>query len=167
MNGARQRASGLVRTFTRLPLRVRAARLDVARRNEAKADVAPRALAERREDLLAFYGRYEDLIEVLCDASQYGPEAKLEVRYQDTRGWMLKHYSTLRVSVLRYIEPADGPEASALQLHGRSADPFESLFAASNLEEFLREDDGNMISRIMRTRTALSLYSDHLRQQVS
>jgi hypothetical protein len=46
-------------------------------------------------------------------------------------------------------------------------DPFRALFAAENLESFLQMDDGNMISRIMRTREALNCYGDHLRQLAS
>jgi len=43
-------------------------------------------------------------------------------------------------------------------------DAFEALVAAFDLQEFFKLDDGNMISRITRTREALNLYGEHLRQ---
>ncbi len=43
-------------------------------------------------------------------------------------------------------------------------DAFEALVAAFDLQEFLKMDDGNMISRINRTREALNLYGEHLKQ---
>ena len=43
-------------------------------------------------------------------------------------------------------------------------DAFEALFSAPSLGDFLRGDDGLMISRMERTREALYLYGDHLRQ---
>lgn len=122
---------------------------------EAKAPVATPTVAERQSDLREFYAQYENLVDIICAGAQYGPEAKLERAYGELRGWMLQHYSGLRNYVNAYLEPED-PH--------RGSDAFEKLFHAPTLDAFLRSDDGQMIHRIMHTRQALSLYSEHLRQ---
>jgi hypothetical protein len=43
-------------------------------------------------------------------------------------------------------------------------DAFEALWSSPTLQELLRSDDGNMISRITRTREALNRYAEQLRQ---
>jgi hypothetical protein len=120
--------------------------------------------AERRDELAAFYHRYEELVDILCSAAQYGPEMRLETRYQDVKGWMQSHYPAMRRSVVAYLryDPADASQA--LELHGQPGDAFEALFAAPTVGEFVRCDDGHMIDRIERTRDALQRYGDHLRQ---
>jgi hypothetical protein len=136
--------------------RVRIARRDAADRQE-RADAVRRgpSVQDRQSELILFYERYEELVETLCDAAQYGPTPKLERSYLAQRDWIRENYGRLRpflVSFLR-MEPEDG-----------RADAFESLVAAEDLGEFLGADDGGMISRITRTREALVLYGEHLRQ---
>lgn len=123
----------------------------------AKAAAAGPTVKERQHDLIRFYQEYETLVETICDAAQYGPTPKLETSYQREREWMLKNYGDIRRYVVAYLrfEVEDAEQGG---------DAFEALFSADNLEMFLKSDDGNMISRIMRTREALTLYGDHLRQ---
>lgn len=109
---------------------------------------------DRQQALIHFYQEYETLVETLCDSGQYGPREHLEKRYQVQRGWMIQNYGTVRRYVLAYLR---------LEVEDEG-DPFEALFNAPDLATFLQSDDGNMISRIMRTREALNLYGDHLRQ---
>jgi len=108
---------------------------------------------ERQVELIRFYERYEELVETLCDAAQYGPTPKLERSYEAHRDWMREEYANMRPFVVGYLHPEEG---------GRDA--FESLVAADDLGQFLNSDDGNMISRITMTREALTLYGEHLRQ---
>ncbi|HRJ28047.1 MAG TPA: hypothetical protein PLO61_11135 [Fimbriimonadaceae bacterium] len=146
-----------------IPLRSRAARLDRAQIAAAEQHTANLEPARRLQDLLTFYDRYEDLVEVLCDAAQYGPEPKLEARYAESRVWMQTHYRSIRKFVVGFmkLDPADA--AQGFLASGQGTDAFESLFSAATLEEFLRVDDGLMIDRIERTREALALYGEHLR----
>lgn len=109
---------------------------------------------DRQQALIHFYQEYETLVETLCDSGQYGPREHLESRYQVQREWMIQNYGTVRRYVLAYLRLEVVDEG----------DSFEALFSAPNLATFLQSDDGNMISRIMRTREALNLYGDHLRQ---
>jgi hypothetical protein len=118
------------------------------------AQAAGPTVQERQQALIHFYQEYEALVETVCDSAQYGPTATLNKAYQLQREWMLENYPTIRryvVAYLRYEVEDQG-------------DPFEALFSADDLNTFLQSDDGNMISRIMRTREALNLYGDHLRQ---
>lgn len=124
-------------------------------------------LQERQEELIRFYGRYEDLVSALCDSAQYGPSARQEGEYGELRAWMQSQYPSLRRYVSAYLRFDPKDAARALDLHSSGRDAFEALFAAPTLEEFLRSDDGEMIARIERTREALSRYGEHLRQLIA
>jgi hypothetical protein len=134
-----------------------------ARDREMAAKLAP-TVHERHEELVRFYRRYEDLVETLCDAAQYGPVPHLEGKYGELRRWMSSNYAPVRRYVVAYLRFTPEDAQVGLISDGKAGDAFEALFSAPNLEEFLRIDDGNMISRITRTREALNLYGEHLRQ---
>ncbi len=134
-----------------------------ARERALAAQLVP-TVQERQEELVRFYGRYEDLVEVLCDAAQLGPSTKLEAAYQTHKKWMDANYPSIRRYVVAYLRFTSEDAQQSLSLNGRAADAFEALVAAADLNEFLRCDDGQMISRITRTREALNLYGEHLRQ---
>lgn len=154
---------------SRFPVAVRLRVLefqDEVAKRRAKSDAVPSAL-QRQESLIDFYTQYETLVEVLCDSSQYGPDAAMENRYRYVRTWMQANYPEIRKFVTAYLkfDPADA--AMAMDPHGQAADAFEALFAAPTLAEFLKIDDGGMIDRIMRTREALRLYGEHLKHLVN
>jgi hypothetical protein len=134
-----------------------------ARDREMAAKIAP-TVQERHEELVRFYRRYEDLVETLCDAAQLGPNPHLEAKYGEHRRWMSSNYAPVRRYVVAYLRFTPEDAQVGLLSEGRAGDAFEALFAAVNLQDFLRVDDGNMISRITRTREALNLYGEHLRQ---
>jgi hypothetical protein len=121
---------------------------------EAERPIEGPTVRDRQQDLIHFYQEYETLVETLCDSAQYGPREHLEKRYQVQREWMVQNYGTVRRYVLAYLRLEIVDEG----------DPFEALFSTPDLATFLQADDGNMISRIMRTREALNLYGDHLRK---
>jgi hypothetical protein len=126
-------------------------------------DAAP-TVQERQQELVRFYRHYEDLVETLCDAAQYGPTPKLENQYASLRLWMHENYPPVRRYVVAYLQFSVEDAQQSLEMQGRTADAFEALCAAPDLDTFLRVDDGAMISRINRTREALNLYGEHLRQ---
>ncbi|RYG25837.1 hypothetical protein EON82_05645 [bacterium] len=123
---------------------------DLASARDRRRAATP-TVAERQAELLSFYERFERFVEVLCDAAQYGPNARLEKAYLADRQWIVDHFESLRPFVAAYLSP-DEPDA------------FERLFKAEDLSRFLAEDDGEVIFRITSTREALSLYAEHLRQ---
>ena len=148
-----------------VPVRAKRALRDLREgREEVAAKAAGPTIEERHSDLLSFYSQYERLVEALCDGAQYGPEPKLQTRYSELRDWMQAQYPALRRYVTAYLQYDSEDARQGLKLQGMAADAFEALFAAPTLDEFLRGDDGMMISRIMRTRDALNLYGEHLRQ---
>lgn len=148
-----------------VPIRVRRALRDLrdARREGATRAAGP-SIAERQADLLSFYAQYERLVEVVCDGARYGSEPELQASYAELRDWMQAEYPRLRRYVTAYLHYDSEDARQGLRFQGVSCDAFEALYAAPTLDEFLRGDDGMMISRIMRTRDALNLYGEHLRR---
>lgn len=118
----------------------------------------------RQRALIDYYEQYETVVETLCDAAQYGPTAALERRYAECRARMQAEYPPLKPFLISYLEFLPEDAEAGLKLCGRPLDAFEALVAAFDLQEFLKMDDGNMITRINRTREALNFYGEHLRQ---
>jgi hypothetical protein len=108
---------------------------------------------ERREQLRVYYEGYEDYVEMLCDAAQYGPSTRLDEKYQAKRAWLAEGYEELKPLLGAFLRPEDDAEG----------DPFEALFSAPTVLDFLESDDGETIDRITRAREALNLYAEHLR----
>lgn len=133
-------------------------------RVETNVSVGETTARERQEELARFYSRFEDLVELLCDSAQYGPDARMEQKYQELRSWMHRHYGELSSYVVAYLDIEVADTKVPLDLYGRSTDAFEALYAAPTLQEQLRADDGSMIGRIMRTREALNRYAEQLRR---
>jgi len=117
-------------------------------------------------ELLQFHEQYEDLIEVLCSAANYGPEPGLEQRYVLIRTWMHDHYPVLQPEMSQFLVLDEDSDRTTIEQHDGSPDAFFALFGPGDLREFLRADDGHMISRIMRTRDAIDQYASYLRKKV-
>lgn len=124
-------------------------------------DEYSRSVQERLEQLSTFSESYEEFVEILCDSAQFGFDDRRECRYQSAREKALGRYGPIRPFLAAFLPP-DDRDAFRFET-GRPKDAFERLFAAHNLQEFLRCDDGEMIFRIMKTREALQLYGEHLR----
>ena len=131
---------------------------------ESNVTVGEITARERQNQLARFYIHFEDLVELLCDSAQYGPDARMEQKYQELRTWMHRHYTELSSYVVAYLDIEVADTRVPLDLYGRSTDAFEALYAAPTLQEQLRGDDGSMIGRIMRTREALNRYAEQLRR---
>ena len=153
--------------MTAIPNKIRLASRDWEEARAEEAVPYGPSVQERQGDLIQFYAHFENLVEALCDSAQYGPVEKLENRYATERTWMHANYPLVRKYVVAYLrfDSTDAEQSSALD--GSFGDAFEALFAAPSIDTFLRADDGNMISRITRTREALNLYGEHLRQLVA
>jgi len=129
----------------------------------ADFEVAKTYVLQRQVELNEFTDRYEDLVEVLCSAAQFGPSPKLDAVYTDLRRIYDVQYASLRPFLISYLEFVPNDEQGGLKLCGRPLDAFEAIVAATDLHELIRQDDGSMISRINRTREALARYGEHLR----
>lgn len=157
-------ATGAWRFVERIPTRLRLAMKDFHQTQETAKSKGLPTVTERQDELVHFYTRYESLVELLCNASNYGPDSRQEEKYSDLRAWMQTHYPQLRMFVVAYLRYDAHDARQAIDWHGIAGDAFEALFAAPSLEDFLRLDDGEMIWRIERTRNAINLYGEHLRQ---
>lgn len=120
-------------------------------------------IRERQQELVRFYMNYENLVETLCDLGTCGPTPNLETTYRAIRVWMLKNYPDVRRYIIAYLKYSAEDAQQSLDINGQAADAFEALFTAPTLHDFLEHDDGKMISRINRTREALTMYGHHLR----
>jgi hypothetical protein len=129
---------------------------------EAERPKVSLRLEDRQEALAKFNAAYEDFVEVVCDAAQFGISHAFERRYQNSRRDLVDQYATVRIFLSAYLRASGEDSRGAAR--GIRFDAFDSLLAPASLELFLQSDDGNTISRITRTREALNLYAEHLRQ---
>lgn len=152
-----QGATGAMEVLSSFANRMRIAAKDRADAQEAaRARSAGPTVRERQEDLVRFYNRYEDLVELLCDSAQFGPTPKLEATYAELKAWMESDYPIVQPFLAAFLRYDEDDAA-----HG---DAFLGLVGSPDLDAFLRTDDGSTIDRINRTREALNLYGEHLRQ---
>ena len=119
----------------------------------ARAAHAGPTVRERQVQLLQFYEGYEDFVELLCDAAQYGPTVRLDSTYLAKREWLAGRYSELKPLLGAFIRSDRRQEK----------DVFEALLSPPTVSEFLQSDDGDTIARITSAREALNLYAEHLR----
>jgi len=157
------RSSGFGSIARSLVLRTKIAirdRIELRAQNASKT--AGPSVQVRQSELIEFYNLYEEFVELLCDAAQYGPNPRLECNYGRLQTAISPRYTELRPFVGAFLEP-DNRDAFRFET-GRPQDAFEKLFEAPTLGDFLQYDDGEMIFRIMKTREALNLYGEHLRQ---
>lgn len=113
---------------------------------------------KRLEDADEFAEHFERFVGHLCDAARLGASPKEEEAFAAERKWLLNHYFLIRadVAICMPVDAREDPEA----------DPFQQLFQPACLADALVEDDGNMITRIVRTREALDAYGQSLRQMI-
>jgi hypothetical protein len=108
---------------------------------------------DRRERLHQFHLIYEDLVEVICDAGNYGPTSALCARYSDLTDEYMAAYGEVQAFLEHFLEPA----VSLRQ-------PFMRLAVRSSLTELIETDSGALIPDIMATRGAIVAYAHHLSQ---
>jgi hypothetical protein len=132
-------------------------------KERAKAKISGPSVPERQRELIDFYEKYEELVDSLCDAARFGPNTELDRRYIEARLYIQAVYPSLQAFLISYLDFLPDDAEAGLKLCGRPLDAFEALVAAFDLQEFFKVDDGNMISRITRTREALNCYGEHLR----
>lgn len=119
---------------------------------------------EQRVLLAEFYERYEQLVELICDAAFCENAEPFEAEYAVLRPWLQRAYPRLRPYLIAHLNHDPSDEAVGLQAQGKPTDAFEALFCFEKLEALLRADQGDLIGRIERTRSALYRYADYLRQ---
>ena len=108
---------------------------------------------DRREALAQFHLIYEDLVEVICDAGNYGPTSALSSRYLE----LVEEYRVAYASVQAYLEHFLDANIALRQ-------PFMRLSIRSTLAELIETDTGALIPDILATRRAIVAYQQHLAQ---
>ncbi|GBC93411.1 hypothetical protein HRbin15_01902 [bacterium HR15] len=120
-------------------------------------------IEEQRALLAEFYERYEQLVEIICDAAFCENAAPFEAQYAALRPWLQRAYPHLRPYLIAHLNCDPSDEAVGVQTQGKPTDAFEALFCFETLEALIRADQGDLIGRIERTRSALYRYADYLR----
>jgi hypothetical protein len=162
---ASHRAGDALRWIQSVPTRVQNRSLILAKDLEdVKATTLVSTPRLRQQELAQFYDKYEQLVELLCDSAQYGPDFRMEQRYAELRGTLHRQYPDIRRFVSAFLEIDLEDSRTPNNLYEKGMDAFEALWSSPTLQELLRSDDGNMISRITRTREALNRYAEQLRQ---
>ncbi len=121
-------------------------------------------LEEQRALLAEFYERYEQLTELICDAAFCGTGEPFQQPYAALRSWLQRAYPHLRPYLCAHLNYDPSDEAVGLKARGQPTDAFEALFCFETLEALIQADEGDLIGRIERTRSALYRYADYIRQ---
>ncbi|MEQ1936233.1 MAG: hypothetical protein ABL962_20450, partial [Fimbriimonadaceae bacterium] len=130
------RRIGIMRRVARIPIKLKLAWRDWVEAREVTTIPTVPTARERQDTLIEFYGHYEDLVEVLCDAANYAPTPALEARYSRQRDWMQANYDHVRPFALAYLRFDVKDAGQTMELEGSYGDAFEALFAAPSLESF-------------------------------
>jgi len=102
-----------------------------------------------------FDNQYQNLVDLLCWSAKDGVHTSQAARYHELRQWFIEHYESVRPVLIEQLktEPDDFvPVGNGAR---RSRDAFESLFLPEHVESIINSE--NVITRIMRTRTALDV----------
>jgi hypothetical protein len=108
--------------------------------------------------------RFEQLAAIITEAMRYGPDARLEARYAELRGWMKSYYPEVSSVAGAFVPKINWTRGNPL--HRYEPDVCESLFERSTLEETLRADDGGLYEQIQIVRSGLLELCGCLRAEV-
>lgn len=123
----------------------------------------PVPLEVQREQLIEFYEQFEELSDMICDAAHRGDGTPWQTKYERVRNWMMQAYPNIRPYLIAHLSCDSSDDSLGMQIQGKPADAFEALYIAPDLNELLLLDQGDLIGRLDRTRSALYRYADHLR----
>ncbi|MCS7300354.1 MAG: hypothetical protein NZ556_02190 [Fimbriimonadales bacterium] len=121
-------------------------------------------VAEQRELLAQYYDRFEQLAELICDAAFAGEGAPFQPQYAELRRWLQRAYPALKPYLTAHLNHDPSDAEFGMRVAGKPTDALEALFIAETVDEILRHDEGKLIGRLERARSALYRYSDYLRE---
>lgn len=127
----------------------------------------PRSLEDQRELLIEFYEQFEEICDLLCNAAHHGQGTPWQAQYARLRVAMAQIYPRLRPRLIAHLTWDSSDTRFGLRCVGRPTDAFEALFVAPTLDEVLQADQGDLMDRLDRTRSALYRYADYLRNQMA
>ncbi|MEJ5251018.1 MAG: hypothetical protein HPY54_02695 [Chthonomonadetes bacterium] len=115
----------------------------------------------QREQFLAFYDRYEELVDLLCWAARDTVHDGCDEKYQRVREWLNLHYAPVRRAMAPFTRQVLAERAGNPQ-----EDPFALLFAPAHVMQVIEQDQGDLLERIILTREIVARYDAHLRTQI-
>jgi hypothetical protein len=124
----------------------------------------PMPLATQRDQLIEFYEQFEELSDLICSAAHHGKGDPWQPQYERIHRWMMQAYPAMRLYLIAHLSCDSCDDEFGLRCIGRPTDAFEALFSAPTLDELIAADQGDLINRLDRTRSALYRYADHLRR---
>ncbi len=139
----------------RLPHRAAPSPAPPLRKSPERQPAPIEALAQFSED-------YEAFIEVVCDAAQYGPGPRLQSQFEKLGTQLELAYQDLRPLLTPHLESSASDASRSLERLGPAEDAFDRLFGSARLEDLLLNDDGTLLSRIVRTRRSIALCAEGL-----
>ncbi len=118
----------------------------------------------------SFYGQYDEMIGLLCEAAQMGIEARMEEEYLVRQAWFANNYPQ-RVQAL--VEPFltfGGSDDQDMEIRvglweHRATDSFEALYLPTTIAALLAADGGSLIGRMIHTQTVLGTWEAHIARQ--
>ncbi|MCS7273139.1 MAG: hypothetical protein NZ550_03210 [Fimbriimonadales bacterium] len=123
-------------------------------------------IEDQRLLLAEYYERFEQLAELICDAAFAGEGTPFQERYAQLRRWHLRAYPQLKPYLTAHLNHDPSDAEFGLRVAGKPTDAIEALFIAETVDEILRYDEGHLIGRLERARSALYRYSDYLRESL-
>jgi len=120
-------------------------------------------IEEQRLLLAEYYEQFERLAELICDAAFAGEGEPFQEEYAQLRRWHLRAYPHLKPYLIAHMNLDPSDAEFGLRVAGKPTDAIEALFIAETLEQLLQHDEGNLIGRLERARSALYRYGDYLR----
>jgi hypothetical protein len=124
-------------------------------------------IEEQRALLAEYYERFERLAELICDAAFAGEGAPFQQEYAEVRRWLQRAYPHLKPYLTAHLNCDPSDAEFGRRVAGKPTDAMEALFIAETLDEVIRNDQGDLIGRLERARSALYRYSDYLREVIA
>ncbi|MCL6535988.1 MAG: hypothetical protein K6U77_07950 [Armatimonadetes bacterium] len=124
-------------------------------------------IEEQRALLAEYYERFERLAELICDAAFAGEGAPFQQEYAEARRWLLRAYPHLKPYLTAHLNCDPSDAEFGRRTAGKATDAMEALFVAETLDEVIRYDQGDLIGRLERARSALYRYGDYLREVIA
>jgi hypothetical protein len=124
-------------------------------------------IEEQRALLAEYYEQFERLAELICDAAFAGEGAPFQQQYAEVRRWLQRAYPHLKPYLTAHMNCDPSDAEFGRRVAGKPTDAIEALFIAETLDEVIRNDQGDLIGRLERARSALYRYSDYLREVIA
>ncbi len=120
-------------------------------------------IEEQRLLLAEYYTHFEQLSELICDCAFAEQGTPWQAEYARLRKWFQRAYPQIRPYLTAHLNCDPSDAEFGLHTVGRPTDAMEALFCAETLDEILHHDNGHLIGRLERARSALYRYGDYLR----